>query len=88
MKTIIEEDLAAKKGDALKGKQAEAYDAIKIMLSRGESGKNQHSLHGDLKGKSAADLPEIGKGRGGDRVLYSETENEIIIHDIVDYHKK
>lgn len=88
MKTIIEEDLAAKKGDALKGKQAEAYDAIKIMLSRGESGKNQHSLHGDLKGKSAADLPGSGKGRGGDRVLYSETENEIIIHDIVDYHKK
>uniref|UniRef100_UPI0015D71C38 hypothetical protein n=1 Tax=Escherichia fergusonii TaxID=564 RepID=UPI0015D71C38 len=65
-----------------------AYDAIKIMLSRGESGKNQHSLHGVLKGKSAADLPGSSKGRGGDRVLYSETENEIIIHDIVDYHKK
>jgi len=39
MKTIIEEEPAVKKGGALKGKQPEAYESIKDMLFRRETGK-------------------------------------------------
>jgi hypothetical protein len=28
-----------------------------------------------------------GKGRGAERVIFGTTENEVIIHDIVGYHK-
>jgi Pretoxin HINT domain len=85
-KTIIEDAAAAKKGDALKGKSKEAYEAIKDMLSRGERGGNQHPLTGDLKGKMAVDLPGSGAGRGSQRVIFSESPIGIIIHNIVDYH--
>jgi hypothetical protein len=52
-----------------------------------QAGGNQHALKGDLAGKSAIDLGGSGKGRGAERVIFSAAENEVIIHDIVDYHK-
>jgi hypothetical protein len=42
----------------------------------------------DMTGKFAADLPGSGKGRGAERIIYSKTDDEIIIHDIRDYHVK
>jgi hypothetical protein len=87
-KTIVETKEAVKKAEGLSGPMAKAYEKLKDMLALGGAGKNQHALSGDLKGKSAVDLAASGKGRGGDRVIYSETNNEVIIHNIVDYHKK
>jgi RHS repeat-associated protein len=86
-KTIVEEASVIKKADALTGRKAEAYEKIKDALSQGKAGGNQHELRGDLKGKSAIDLGGSGKGRGAERVIFSTNENEVIIHDIVDYHK-
>ena len=88
LKTIVETAAVVKKADALTGKMAASYEKIKVLLSQGKAGANQHALKGDLAGKSAADLGGSGKGRGAERVIFSEKENEVIIHDIVDYHKK
>jgi len=64
--------------------QQKDYEQVKEMLSEGKPGRNQHDLGGELKGKKAADIR--GGGRGRDRVVYSETADEVIIHDIIDYH--
>jgi hypothetical protein len=88
-KSILEDKLAADKADKLKGKQAQGYEDLKLMLAQGKSGRNQHDLVRDLKGKKAIDLPGSGKGRGAVRVVFSEpTPGTIVIHDIVDYHTK
>jgi RHS repeat-associated protein len=86
MRTVVEDMEAVKKADKLTGSKAEGYEKIKDMLSRGEVGKNQHSLRGDLAGKSAADLPGSGRGRGADRVIFSSDKDTVTIHDIDDYH--
>jgi hypothetical protein len=86
-KTVVEEAGVIKKADALTGRKAEAYEKIKDALSQGKAGGNQHELKGDLSGKSAIDLGGSGRGRGAERVIFSTKENEIVIHDIVDYHK-
>ena len=87
-RTIVESADAARKGDALTGRSKEGYEEIKDLLSQGRPGKHQHSLTGDLQGKSAADLPGSGRGRGAQRVIFDESSNEVVIHDIVDYHRK
>lgn len=69
------------------GRKAEAYEKIKYALSQGTAGGNQHQLGTDLKGKSAIDLGGSGKGRGAERVIFSTNGNEVIIHDILCYHK-
>ena len=86
-RTVIEEAAAAKKGDALTGPSRTGYDQIKGMLSRGERGRNQHPLTGNLKGKFAADLPGTGRGRGATRVIFEQSNEQVIIHDIENYHK-
>jgi RHS repeat-associated protein len=88
MKTVVEDAVAAKKADGFKGAKAEGYEKLKDTLSKDLPGHNQHELKGDMAGKSAADLPGSGKGRGAERVIYSKTENQVTIHDITDYHKK
>jgi RHS repeat-associated protein len=86
MKTIVEEQAATKKADALKGPMKAGYDQVKELLSRGLPGHNQHPLTGDLKGWFAADVPGSGAGRGATRVIFRQDGDQIIIKDIVNYH--
>lgn len=85
-RTILEEHTAARKADSLRGRSAEGYDEILRLLAQGKPGRNQHKLRGELTGKSAADLPGSGRGRGALRVLFEESDDTVIIHDILDYH--
>jgi hypothetical protein len=82
------EKTAYQKADKLAGKSREGYQKALDKLSKGEAGGNVHNLTGDLAGKKAVDLPGSGKGRGRVRIIFSETDDRITIHDIVDYHKK
>jgi hypothetical protein len=86
-KGIREEKAAYDKSDKLTGKSKEGYEKALDRLSRGESGSNVHKLTGKLAGKKAVDLPGSGKGRGKLRIIYSETENGIVVHDIDNYHR-
>jgi hypothetical protein len=37
---------------------------------------------------SSVPVSGCGKGRGAERVIFSTNKDEVIIHDIIDYHKK
>ncbi|MBO9204407.1 hypothetical protein J7I42_29230 [Niastella sp. MAH-29] len=85
-RTVVESKDAAKVYDKMdKQMQTRVEEAIQKVRS-GEAGGNQHVLGRDLKGYNAIDLKGTGKARGGVRIVYRETNKEIFIKDITDYH--
>jgi mRNA-degrading endonuclease RelE of RelBE toxin-antitoxin system len=85
-KTIVEEPKASKAYDKLdKNQQKSIEDALRLIRN-GEAGRNQHDLQKDLKGFKAIDIKGSGGGRGKLRMVFKETDSEIIIQDIIDYH--
>lgn len=66
------------------------YEKALEILRTGQAGKNQHPLGNkagrNLTGYKAIDIPGTGDGRGGMRIIYQETENEIILHSVENYH--
>lgn len=91
LKAVTEEGAAVAKADKLFRTNKKAwndYQDILAMLSEGRAGKNQHSLGRELAGQKGVDFPGSGRGRGATRVVYTETEERIVVHDILDYHKK
>lgn len=87
-KTLIESPGATKIIDKLGKGQKKKVDELLEQIARRQPGKNIHNLKHDLKGKFAADVPGSGKGRGKLRLILEDTPDGIIIHDIIDYHKK
>ena len=84
LKTIVESQAATKVLDKLKPSIRKKVDEALDLVHKGLAGGNQHDLVGDLKGYKAIDI----KGRRGLRMVYKETDDELIIHSIQDYHKK
>lgn len=62
------------------------YQKILALLQSGEAGKNQHALTREYAGMWAADLPGSGSGRGAQRVIYAIVDDQVVVHDITDYH--
>ncbi|RAI99480.1 RHS repeat-associated protein [Chitinophaga skermanii] len=86
-KTIVESHEVSKiMGNAEVTLKKNVEKAIEILRS-GKAGGNQHTLGGNLTGYKAIDIQGTGNGRGGLRIVYKETENEIILHQIVNYHR-
>lgn len=85
-KEVVESKEAQKVYDKMDANQKKKVDEAVNLIQNKQAGGNQHVLTKERAGWKAIDLKGSGKGRGGVRVVYEETPNQIIIHEIVDYH--
>jgi len=89
-RTIVESPEATKVIDKLEPSLKKSYEEALEMIRSGQPGRNQHVLGNksgqNLTGFKGIDLKGSGSGRGAYRIIYQETEEEIFIYDIQNYH--
>ncbi|MCR9067071.1 MAG: hypothetical protein NXI00_24110, partial [Cytophagales bacterium] len=91
-KTIVEStEFVAKLNKVYGGSAVNFYENVaKSQLGLlGTAGRNVHDLKGPLAGFKAIDIPNTGKGRGGGRIIFQETDTQILIKGFIknhDYH--
>ena len=86
LRTVIEEKEATRVYDKLDPQQQRNVDKAIDLIREGKAGGNQDSFGKDLKNYKAVDVKGTGRNRGGVRVVYKESINEVLIHSIQDYH--
>ncbi|HPH98579.1 MAG TPA: RHS repeat-associated core domain-containing protein [Anaerolineaceae bacterium] len=88
-KDITESSKAMRQFDKLSPQAQEGYENVLTQLASGDlRGLNAHPLKGERAGQWAADIPGMGKGRGGGRVIYQDACDGIInVIEIIIGHK-
>lgn len=66
--------------------QRRQVDELLDDIAHGRPGRNIHNLVRERAGQLAADIPGTGRGRGGLRLIFEDTDIGIILKEIIDYH--